>query len=173
MLIGVISDTHLPNLTKDFMDLVKDRFLDCDLLVHAGDFTSPAVYYYLKKITSGNLVAVCGNMDPPELRRVLPEKKVFEKMGIKFGLIHGWGGPHDLEEKMERHFRNDGVKCIIYGHSHNSANHKRGETLFFNPGSPKENYYGESGSIGYMSIQDNDITGEIITIKHFRKGSRY
>ncbi|OGP52532.1 MAG: hypothetical protein A2Y65_02225 [Deltaproteobacteria bacterium RBG_13_52_11] len=173
MLIGVISDTHLSYLTKNFIDLFRDRFLDCDMVVHAGDFTTPAVYYYLNKMTAGNLVAVCGNMDPPELQKLLPKKIVFEKMGIKFGLIHGWGGPYDLEEKIEKRFRNDGVKCIIYGHSHNGANHKRGEILFFNPGSPTDNYSAKANSIGYVSIQNDDVIGEIITINLLERSPRF
>jgi putative phosphoesterase len=164
MLIGVISDTHLPYLTKNFMDLVQDRFLDCDMVIHAGDFTSPSVYHYLNKMISGNLVAVYGNMDPPELKNLLPEKMVFEKKGMRFGLIHGWGGPYDLEDRIEKLFKNDEVKCIIYGHSHKSANHKRGEILFFNPGSPYDNYYAKEHSIGYVSIHNDDIRGDIIII---------
>ena len=164
MLLGVISDTHLSHLTNDFKDLVKDRLLHCDMVVHAGDFTSPEVYCYLHEVTSGNLIAVCGNLDPPELQKLLPQKTVFEKMGIKFGLMHGWGSPHDLEEKIGAQFIHDGVRWIIYGHSHNGANHKRGEILFFNPGSPTDKHFAKSNSIGCITLQGNDITGEIVNI---------
>jgi putative phosphoesterase len=164
MLIGVISDTHLSYPTKDFIGLIEDRFLGCDAVVHAGDFTSPAVYYYLSEITAGSLIAVYGNMDPPALRKLLPEKTVFEKMGIKFGLIHGWGGKRDLEQRIQEFFKEEGVKCIIYGHSHNAANHKRGEILFFNPGSPTDRYYAMSNSIGFVTIQNNGLIGEIVSI---------
>jgi len=164
MLIGVISDTHLAYLTKGFMSLVEDRFSDCDMVVHAGDFTSPALYFYLNKVTSGNLVAVGGNMDPPELRRLLPERIIFEKLGIKIGVTHGWGGPQDLEEKIVNIFHDEGVRCIIYGHSHNSANNRVDEILFFNPGSPTHNYFAKQTSIGYVTIHDDEISGEIVPI---------
>ncbi|RLB06334.1 MAG: metallophosphoesterase [Deltaproteobacteria bacterium] len=164
MKIGVISDTHLPSVTKQFKDLVNDRFADCQMVVHAGDFTSPEVYYYLNEMTSGNLIAVCGNMDPLELRNFLPEKRIFEVMGVKIGLIHGWGAPYDLEERIKGVFHADRVQCIIYGHSHNGANHKRGEILFFNPGSPTDRYYAKVNSIGYLSIQGGEIKGEIVPI---------
>jgi hypothetical protein len=134
------------------------------MVVHAGDFTNPEVYYYLYGMTSGNLVAVCGNMDPPELQKLLPSKMVFEYHGLKFGLIHGWGDPRDLEERIEKVFSNEGVKCIIYGHSHNGVNHQRGEVLFFNPGSPTDVHFARSNSIGLVSIQENGIIGEIIAI---------
>jgi putative phosphoesterase len=164
MLIGIISDTHLSSLTGDFIALVEDRFAACDMIVHAGDFTNPEVYWYLNELTSGNLIAVYGNMDPPELRKLLPEQVIFEKMGIKIGLIHGWGAPSDLEERIARRFSNEGVDCIIYGHSHNGANHKRNDILFFNPGSPTDRYHARMNSIGYVTIENGELVGEIVPV---------
>ncbi len=171
MLIGVISDTHLDSVTEEFTSLVKDRFLNCDILVHAGDFTATDVYFYLQRLTEGNFIAVCGNMDPPELRRLLPERIVFEKLGIKIGLIHGWGAPLDLEKRIQGVFYNDAVRCIIYGHSHNGANHlAKGpppvadNVLFFNPGSPTDRYFAKRRSIGYVTIQEDEITGEVVLL---------
>ena len=164
MLIGVISDTHLGSVTEEFMDLVQDRFSDCDLVVHAGDFTGSAVYFFLNKVIAGNLIAVCGNMDPPELRKLLPERIIFEKLGIKIGLIHGWGRPQDLEERIAKVFHDDDVRCIIYGHSHTSANHKVDDIIFFNPGSPMDKHFAKKTSIGYLTIQDDEISGEIVPI---------
>jgi putative phosphoesterase len=164
MKIGVISDTHLSSLTGDFIALAKDRFASCDMVVHAGDFTSPEVYWYLNEQTSGNLIAVYGNMDPPELRKLLPERTIFEKSGIKFGLIHGWGGPHDLEQRIAMRFSDQGVNCIIYGHSHNGANHKHNDILFFNPGSPTDRYHAAMNSIGYVTIEHGEILGEIVPV---------
>jgi uncharacterized protein len=164
MRIGVISDTHLAYLTEEFISLVEDRFSDCDMVVHAGDFTSPAIYFYLNKVTAGNLTAVCGNMDPPELRKLLSERIIFEKLGIKIGVTHGWGGPQDLEKKVVKLFQDDKVRCIIYGHSHNGANRKVDNMLFFNPGSPTDKNYAKITSIGYLTIQDDEISGEIVPI---------
>jgi putative phosphoesterase len=161
MIIGVISDTHLDTVTKEFASLVKNRFLNCDILVHAGDFTDPDVYFYLHGLTGGNFISVCGNMDPPELRRLLPERIVFEKLGIKIGLIHGWGSPLDLEKRIQKVFYNNDVRCIIYGHSHSSTNHLVDNILFFNPGSPTDRYFAKSRSIGYLTVQKDEITGEV------------
>jgi putative phosphoesterase len=164
MKIGIISDTHLSTLTGDFIDFAKDRFASCDLVVHAGDFTSPEIYSYLNELTSGNLIAVCGNMDPPELRKLLPEKTIFAKEGMKFGVIHGGGAPHDLEERVAHAFLNEEVACIIYGHSHNGVNHKRNDILFFNPGSPTDRYHAKTNSIGYVTIEHGEIFGEIVPV---------
>ncbi len=164
MLIGIISDTHLDRVTKELTLLVRNHFSNCDILVHAGDFTDPDVYFYLQGLTGGNFISVCGNMDPPVLRRLLPDRIVFEKMGSKIGLIHGWGGPIDLEERIKRVFHDDCVCCIIYGHSHSSANHIVDDILFFNPGSPTDRYFAKTRSIGYLTIQQHEITGEIVPL---------
>ena len=164
MKLGVISDTHLATLTGDFIDLTKDRFESCDMVVHTGDFTSPEIYCYLNELTSGNLIAVHGNMDPPELRKLLPEHVVFEKLGIKIALIHGWGAPSDLEQRIAMRFSDQGVSCIIYGHSHNGANQKYNDILFFNPGSPTDRHYAKMNSIGYVTIENGEIVGEIVPV---------
>jgi hypothetical protein len=163
MRIGVLSDTHLKYVTTEFRTLIKDRFLGCEIVVHAGDFTAPSVYLYLDKVIEGKFYAVFGNMDPPELRKQLPEQLVFEVFGIKMGLIHGWGSPHGLEERIRTAFDSD-VRCIIYGHSHNGVNHTVDNILFFNPGSPTDNYFAQSLSIGYITIQKGEMIGEIIPI---------
>ncbi len=164
MLIGVISDTHLDSVTKEFISLVANRFSDCDILVHAGDFIHPDINFYLQGVTEGNFISVCGNMDPPELRRLLPERIVFEKLGIKIGLIHGWGSPSDLEKRIQRVFYHESVRCIIYGHSHSGANHIVDDVLFFNPGSPTDRYFAKTRSIGYLTIHKGEITGEIVLL---------
>jgi putative phosphoesterase len=164
MRLGIISDTHLSSLTSDFVALVEDRFAGCDMIVHAGDFTSPEVYFYLKELTSGNVIAVHGNMDPPELRKLLPEQVVFEKLGIKIGLIHGWGAPSGLEQRISGRFSEEGISCIIYGHSHHGVSHKRDDILFFNPGSPTDRYHAKMNSIGFMTIENGEVFGEIVPI---------
>lgn len=171
MRIGILSDTHLPYLTKQFISLVQKHFSDCQLIVHAGDFTSPELYYYLNEISSGNLIAVCGNMDPPELRKLLPEKRVFQVSGLKIGLIHGWGSPYDLEERIDRVFSTEQLDCIIYGHSHNGANRIRDNVLFFNPGSPTDRYHAKVNSIGYLLILHDKIKGDIVPVTPLERTS--
>jgi putative phosphoesterase len=41
MLIGLISDTHIPDRARQLPDNVLEAFKDVDLILHAGDLTSP------------------------------------------------------------------------------------------------------------------------------------
>lgn len=164
MLVGAISDTHLTEITNDFRSLVEERLAQCELLLHAGDFTHPRIYEYLKNIMGDRLQAVCGNMDHPALRTKLPQKAVFTLEGAKIGLIHGWGAPADLEERLIGLFSAEGIDCIVYGHSHRSANHKVGNVLLFNPGSPTDRYFASERGLGYLHIEAGRLVGEIINL---------
>ena len=161
MKIGVISDTHLHKVTKELKKIYDKYLSDKDLILHAGDIVSPEIVAFLSR---KDFHGVHGNMDPPELRTLLPEKVIFEKAGVTFGLTHGWGAPYDLEERVARLFNNEDVNCIIYGHSHNGVSHKRDDILFFNPGSPTDRHFAKANSIGYLTIENGELRGEIVTV---------
>ena len=58
---------------------------------------------------------VSGNMDIGSVKNTLPRKRVLDLGGKKVGVIHGWGAPNDLKERVIGEF-ND-VDCISLGHS--------------------------------------------------------
>jgi len=154
MKIGVISDTHLTR-PVDFSALMNGAFKDVELIVHAGDLTELSV---LDGLAGKKVMAVCGNMDSPGVRRQLPAQRVFEAAGFKIGLIHGWGGPQGIEERIAQEF--EGVNCIVYGHTHAPVHLKRDGILFFNPGTFSG--IGGSGSktVGVLELGDT-IRGQI------------
>jgi hypothetical protein len=115
----------------------------------------------LKIFGGKEIKAVCGNMDNDSVREIFPDHLLFELIGFKFLLIHGWGSPVDIEERISAGFKD--VNCIVYGHTHKPANHKKGDVLFFNPGSAVERYVASSRTIGILEI-DKGIKGRIINI---------
>ena len=156
--IGVISDTHLEDYDDKMRRSVEEHFSDVDMILHAGDMVDLRVL----KIFGGREVrAVCGNMDNYSVREKFPEHMLFEIKGFKFLLIHGWGSPGDIEERISAGFKD--VNCIVYGHTHKPANHKMGNVLFFNPGSAVDRYFASSRTIGILEI-DKGIAGSIINI---------
>jgi putative phosphoesterase len=156
MKIGVLSDTHLTRVTMDLERIVNECFGDADLLIHAGDMVSLPVYRFLQRRP---IEAVQGNMDDWALRKELPEKKILTLGNFKIGLMHGWGSPLGLEERLRREF--SGMNAIVYGHSHIPANHWGGEIYFFNPGS-FSGYRGKP-SVGILHL-DEDVRGEVIEL---------
>ena len=149
MKIGILSDTHLANITEDFKETIKTVFNGVDMIIHAGDMTGIAVFDYL---SYWNLVAVRGNMDSHDLRNLLPEKRTEEIMGRKIGIIHGRGSHHGIENRVLREFQN--VDLIIFGHSHVPLKAKRGNVLLFNPGSYRSSY-SYRGTVGTIEIGDD------------------
>jgi putative phosphoesterase len=161
-MIYVISDTHIPEraseLPRKFVEKIKKE----DIIFHAGDFTSLKTYRELENLAT--LYAVCGNMDCPEIKELLPSKKIIEFSGFIVGLIHGSGSPFNLTEKVYKEFSQE-LDLIILGHSHTPYNQKFGEILLFNPGSLAGNFLSWQKSYGILHTDRSKIWGEHVYIK--------
>jgi hypothetical protein len=162
MRIGVISDTHVPISSKDIPRKVLEEFKKADMVIHAGDLVELSVLEKLKEVC-GNVKAVCGNMDSHEVKRILPEKDLFEIGNFKIGLIHGYGAPDKLVQRMNEVFKKDKVNLIIFGHSHSPLCIKENGIIFFNPGSPTDSVFAPYNSFGIIEINDK-IEAKIIKL---------
>jgi putative phosphoesterase len=158
MKIGVLSDTHLREPYPEFKETIESSFRDVDYILHAGDFVDWSVAEYLSRLKE--LIAVCGNMDPHEIRKAFPGKRTVKLGGYQIGLIHGGGPPFGLESRVIAEF--DEVHIIVYGHSHTPANHPVKNTLLFNPGSPTRSFINKP-TIGILHLGEK-IEGEIIEV---------
>jgi putative phosphoesterase len=153
MRIGVLSDTHVTSFAQ-LPGRVVRTLAGVDLIIHAGDFVARDVLEGLKRL--GELKAVAGNMDSEELKRLLPEKTVLEIEGRRVAIIHGWGAPGGIDERVGGMF--DDVDIIVYGHSHRAHNEVKNGVLFFNPGQAMN-------SFGILTI-DREVRGEIIRLEN-------
>jgi len=147
--LGIISDTHVSAI-EEIPIAIRKALADVDLIVHAGDFTHKAVLDGLQAL--GKVMAVRGNMDSLELKRILPEKDVFEIGGKKIGLTHGTGAPWGIAQRVRKQFAE--VDIIIFGHSHEPCNRYIEGVLLFNPGHAKS-------SFGLLTIDDR-ISAQIL-----------
>ena len=158
MKIGVISDTHLQEVTSQLVRIYEEHFSEVDMLIHAGDLVSMDIVDFLSQKP---LHVVQGNMDGRGIRDRFAEKEVIQVNGFRLGLIHGWGSPVGIEKRIRPEF--DKIHAIIYGHSHRSANHIRGGVLFFNPGTASGFAVSGSHSVGILHVGE-DIKGTIIGV---------
>lgn len=166
MKIGVISDTHLEGPER-LREIVRKHFSDVDLILHAGDLTRLSILDAFGEI---EFVAVHGNADSDFVKNKLPRTAIVAIGRFRIGLIHGDGGPADIqdrivdiEDRIRREF--DNVDCIVYGHTHYPANRDRNGILFFNPGTafvPRRR--DDPISVGILEVRDDEIAGQIIPL---------
>ena len=158
MKIGVLSDSHLREPHSEFKKIIELCFKEVEKIFHAGDFIDWSIAEYLSSVK--DLIAVCGNMDPSDIRRTFPQKRIVETGGFRIGLIHGGGSPFGIESRIRGEF--DEVDAIVYGHTHTPANHQVKNIYFFNPGSPTRSFI-HHATLGILHIGEK-IEGEIIKI---------
>ena len=155
--IGVISDTHLSGYDQELAQRAARHFAGVDLILHAGDLTSLSV---LDALEAPEVIAVCGNMDGPDVSANLPIKRVVSAGGFKIGLIHGWGSPMGLAGRVAGEFQ--GVDAVVFGHSHRPTNLQKQGILLFNPGSYAKGFQ-ESGTAGILEL-DKEIRGRVFKL---------
>jgi hypothetical protein len=107
-------------------------FRGVDLIVHAGDLVRLRVVEELEGLAP--VVAVHGNMDPPEVRNKLPEINSIEVAGHKLGVTHNMG----LWGRGWRKLRGRDFDIIVFGHTHRPSYKEMSGKVFVNPGSPTE-----------------------------------
>ena len=162
MRIGVISDTHIPDRAEEIPPEILEAFKKVDMIIHTGDFVGLEVLKKLRNVCS-DVHAVYGNMDPEEIRNVLPEKEIVKVGKFQIGIAHGYGHPNKLVDFLSKMFADDAVDAIVFGHSHVPMNEKKGKILFFNPGSPTDKIFSKFNSYGILEINDS-IAGKIVKI---------
>lgn len=156
MKIGLIADTHLKQATRELEELLAGAFHEVEMILHAGDITELAT---LEAFKGKEVLAVCGNMDSAEARQRLPSRRTIQAGNFRIGLIHGWGGPQGIEERIRREF--DDIDCIIYGHTHTPSERERDGVLFFNPGAFGSGFSAARKSVGLLEVGEA-ISGRIL-----------
>lgn len=162
MKIGVVSDTHIPERAADLPKGLLESFKEVDMIIHAGDLVELSVLEKLRNACA-NVKAVYGNMDGYEVKQALAEKEIITIGNYKIGVIHGWGTPKKLMDTVHDAFKKDNVNVIVFGHSHSAVNEKKGDILFFNPGSPTDKIFSPYNSYGIIDI-NNKIEAKLIRL---------
>jgi uncharacterized protein len=163
MIIAVISDTHLPRGDRRLPDACLERIAGADLLLHAGDLMTVEVLRDLEAI-GPPVVAVHGNMDTVDLRRLLPAERVVEAGGARIAMVHDAGPRAGRLERMRRRF-GDRADAVVFGHSHLPL-HERATDGFqiFNPGSPTERRRAPAHTMGMARADGGRLEFELIEL---------
>ncbi len=160
MLIGAISDTHIPERALNIPETVFEVFKDVDIILHAGDLVSPLVKDQLDEIAPTTCVQ--GNMDRYTGLK-LPERKKFDFEGIKIGLSHGEVYPRGDTQQLHYIGLEMDVNVLITGHTHWSFIKELPDMLLLNPGSPTVPRLSDP-SVMIIEIEDGKLDARIVKI---------
>lgn len=164
MKIGVIADTHARRLSELPTTLVNSLYR-MNMIIHLGDFHSAQLFNDLKEITEFH--AVAGNHDKHIAG--LPEKDTILINSKRIGIIHGHGCvfPFGFKWGLLSQFEGP-IDAILYGHTHAIRNTVEEGVLFFNPGSVSGRFPAMHRSYGILTIENNRIKAEILTLEEKR-----
>ncbi|MHA1731209.1 MAG: metallophosphoesterase family protein [Promethearchaeota archaeon] len=160
--VGLISDTHIPSRAPEVPERVLDFFKreGVELILHAGDLTTPRVVAQLERVAP--CIAVRGNMDRDEGLRDLPTYAEVTRLGHRIGLTHGWGGPSGFTGRILDGLPPDRPEVVVCGHTHNAFVESAGGVTFVNPGSPTDTKFTSTNTIGVLTISSGEVRPKIV-----------
>jgi len=158
MLIGLLSDTHIPDAVMALPDQVKSAFHGVDLILHAGDIFVVSVLNELECIAP--VLAAKGDSEYAEVRN---DQRVSDKHTITIEGITIWLW-HDGEWFPDRQVKPPDV--IISGHTHWSSISNRDGILLVNPGSPTYPLYkSRLGTVALLNVNSGKAEAQIIQLQ--------
>jgi putative phosphoesterase len=169
LLIGILSDTHIPQAVPELPARIAQVFRGVDLILHAGDIYVSSVLDDLESMAP--VLAARGDDDVGEVltdRRV-QWKHVLKLHGKTIWLIHylpypypvmSWRSPAVIGKGQEP------PDIVVFGHDHCTIVENRGGVLLVNPGSPTFlNYRHGAGTVGLLSINSSEANVHIVDLQ--------
>jgi putative phosphoesterase len=160
--IAIISDTHLPRGGRRLPGDCLTRLAAADLIIHAGDLSTPAIWAELGGY--GDVVGVRGNVDDAAVGDLLPDRLELEIAGVRLGVHHDGGPAGGRLGRLRRAF--PGTDAVIFGHSHIPLRERDESDGFqiFNPGSPTDKRRQPHFTMGWARITGGEISFEIVQL---------
>jgi putative phosphoesterase len=157
MLIGLLSDTHIPDAVLGLPPELNKVFQDVELILHAGDIFTSSVLDELESIAP--VLAAQGDSDYADARddERVREKQVLEVDGLTIWMWH---------EVLPHHAENEIFPDIIVaGHNHAPWIKNDNGILIVSPGSPTyPDYQVGPGSVGLLNIDSGRAEASIIRL---------
>lgn len=157
MLIGLISDTHIPERADKIPVTVLEAFKNVELIIHAGDLTSIEVKEELEKIAP--VLAVQGNMDRKK-NLDLPKSLTKTIEGVKIGVKHGEIHPKGDTQQLYYIAKELDTEVLISGHTHQAFVEQLDDVLLLNPGSPTAPRLSDP-TVMLMTVEKGEVDVEV------------
>ena len=166
MRVGLLSDTHIPQVEKKLPAALTEAFQGVDLILHAGDIYTPSVLDDLERIAP--VFAAMGD-DDYDLEDTVADKRV-KKMhilkleGQTLWLVHVQ--PYNLGTQGGLYSGQNNIpNIIVFGHEHYPMAKRVDNILYINPGSPTFLHYRRGlGTVGILDINSDGANARIIQL---------
>jgi putative phosphoesterase len=107
------------------------------------------------------VVAVHGNVDAEELRR-LPEERLVTVEGARIAMVHDAGPAKGRLERMRLRFPD--ADAVVFGHSHIPLHEQRDGFQIFNPGSPTDRRRQPRHTMGVARVEDGRVAFQHVVL---------
>ena len=155
----VLADTHIPRRAKALPEGLVPHLKEADLILHAGDFMSPALLDELSSYAS--VRAVKGNVDPPEAN--LSETLELDFGGVRIGMIHDSGRKEGRRKRLRERFPE--ARVVVFGHSHVPFLEEEDNLLLLNPGSPTDRRRQPKYTFALLRVEEGRVRAEILAMQ--------
>jgi len=150
-LIAVLADTHMPKGGRTLPERCVELLREADATLHAGDFFALETLQEIKALSRGPVHAVYGNVDQPDLRKLLPATLEVDLDGARVAMIHDAGPSKGRLGRMRGRFPDS--DAVVFGHSHLPLQEDEDGFQIFNPGSPTERRRSLRHSMGVLRVE--------------------
>ena len=165
MRIGLLSDTHLPNLIYQLDELGPEPaafFSTVDLIMHGGDLSSPMVLDWLEQFAP--VVCTTGNNDPITDARC-KDVEILDIDGWRLGMIHSLKRGFRPMEDLQQLFPTP-VEIMIAGDTHQELLEYREGVVLLNSGSPTFPQHKDLrlGTVAILELSPDTLHAEIVLL---------
>lgn len=164
MHIGLIADTHIPDVANAVPHQVAEVFNGVDLILHAGDIFVDSVLDELHSIAP--VLAARGDDDYGMQDNRIDEVQELTIGGLSLYLIHSsqyWA--HDLIVHPEKHALDKAPDVVVFGHTHRDIVQTVKQSLLVNPGSATfPDYQLRPGSVALLTISKGQAEARIVQL---------
>ncbi len=129
----VLSDTHVPDFARALPAALQPALRRAELILHAGDVTSPALLDDLAEFAPTHVALGNGDGSDVAAWGGRPEVRLSVD-GVPVAMVHDSGPKAGREPRLRRRFPE--ARVVVFGHSHIPVRQRTDGVLFLNPGSP-------------------------------------
>lgn len=164
MLIGLLTDTHMPGSIPVLWDEVRVAFQGVDLILHGGDIVTADVLDWLEAIAP--VIAARGNNDGLADDPRVKDVHVLNLEGWRVGLIHNLEPEERPIEMLVRDYFRQPVDVMVSGHTHFERIDYREGVLQINSGSPvhPHQYSSRLGTVGFLRLEPTKVDARVIRL---------